>query len=174
MEEKYSLGVRSHCYYLFLSGNTNGLRREAMETRIQNNWPGCWTRQPWPGRKTQQPYSSSLASVILQLPIHCNKSFSSSVRFLFFFYGLNSQRNSLPCIQAGFSSSVTTPSFPNPLSAQAAIFGKPQMRWHYFAKTLKYHGYIWWMPDSSTGGNVCMMFLWMFTLSKELDTIFPK
>lgn len=91
-----------------------------------------------------------------------------------FFYGLNSQRNSLPCIQAGFSSSVATLSFPNPLSAREAIFGKPQMRWHYFAKTLKYYEYIWWMPDSSTGGNVCMMFLWMFTLSKELDTIFPK
>lgn len=128
MEEKYSLGVRSHCYYLFLSGNTNGLRREAMETRIQNNWPGCWTRQPWPGRKTQQPYSSSLASVILQLLIHRNKSFSSSVRFHFFFMGLILKGTHCPAFRPAFHLqsqlwAFQTRSVPGRLSSESPRWG---------------------------------------------------
>lgn len=92
----------------------------------------------------------------------------------FTFYRLNSQKNSLPSIQMNFSSSIAALSSPDMLSAQQAVFGKSQMSLHYFAKTLKYYGYIRWMPDSSTGGNVCLMLLWMFTLSNELDTVFSK
>lgn len=128
-EKKRSTGIRSHCYWIFLSGNTTVSEGKqwklSLETAEQVAKPDTAENSPDLAGRPNSPI----------LPLWHPRSHNCSVISInpsaplsdFNFYRLNSQKNTLPSIQTSFSSSIASLSSPDMLSTQQAFFGKSQM-----------------------------------------------